>query len=275
MSLLLLLLIGFSHTGVIITDNVWFYGANGQSRVLTTGDLVEITGEEDEFVKVKYDNAIGTLNKDILIDLGEPIAEDQLFVFGRGYFDEREYEKSTKLFDIFIKIFSKSKYLVEALYYGGLSYEELAKHCNNTDSIQYITYNRKNNTWFYDGSAYQTILNQFPKNMYAPKSAFQVIKIYRMKNVPWNDSTLLIQGELKMWQEFIKKYKKCEEYVLALLEIGYLKRVLFQITKDLNYEKEALEIFQEIMKNYPNSVYSAQAKINLYEIENNIDTYSY
>ena len=275
MSLLLLLLIGFSHTGVIITDNVWFYGDDHKSRMLMTGNLVEIVGKEDELAKVKYDEAIGTLNKDILIDLGEPIAEDQLFVFCRGYYDEREYEKSTKLFDIFIKNFSKSKYLVEALYYGGLSYEELAKHCNNTDSIQYIIYNRKNNTWFYDGRAYQTILNQFPKNMYAPKSAFQVIKIYRMKNVPWNDSTLLIQGELKMWQEFIKKYKKCEEYVLALLEIGYLNRVLFEITKDAKYKQSATDFFQEVLKNCPNSVYSAQAKVNLYEIENNIDTYSY
>jgi len=275
MSLLLLLLIGFSHAGVIIVDNVWFYGNDGKTRILATGDLVEIIGKEDDFVKVNYDNTTGTVRKDILIDLSELIAEDQLFVFSRGYYDEREYRKSVRLFDIFTKNFSKSDYLAEALYCEGLSYEGMAKNYNKSDSIQHITFNRKNNTWFFEGNAYQTILNQFPKSIYAPKAAFQLIKIFRMKNIPWKDSISPIQEELRMWREFITKYKKCEEYVMALLEIGYLNRVLYQVTKDLKFENDAVEIFQKVLKEYPNSVYSAQAKINLYEIENNIDTYSY
>ena len=275
MILFLVLILNSANIGVIIVDNVWFYGTDAKSRVLTTGDLVEITGKEDDFVKVKYDNATGTVRKDIMVDLSEKIAEDELFVFSRGYYDEREYRKSVRLFDVFTKNFSKSDYLAEALYYEGLSYEELAKNYDKPDSIQHIIFNRNNNTWFYEGNAYQTILNQFPKSIYASKTALQLIKIFRMKNIPWNDSIPPIQEELRMWREFITKYKKCEEYAMALLEIGYLDRVLFQITKDINYKREAVEVFQAIIKKYPNSVYSAQAKVNLYEIENGIEIYSY
>ncbi|GAI66244.1 unnamed protein product, partial [marine sediment metagenome] len=62
-----------------------------------------------------------------------------------------------------------------------------------------------------------------------------------------------------MWQDFAVKYKNTDEYVLALLEIGYLNRVLFEITEDSDYRTDAVKVFQEILDKYPNSVNSAQS----------------
>ena len=85
----------------------------------------------------------------------------------------------------------------------------------------------------------------------------------------------MIQEELKMWQDFAVKYKNTGEYVLALLEIGYLNRVLFEITEDSDYRTDAVKVFQEILDKYPNSVNSAQSKVNLHEIENRKKIYKY
>ncbi len=96
-----------------------------------------------------------------------------------------------------------------------------------------------------------------------------------MRNLPWNDSVQLIQEELRMWQDFDSKYKNTDEYVLVLLEIGYLNRVLFEITEDLDYRTDAVKIFQEIFDTYPNSIYSAQSRLNLHEIKNGKKIYKY
>ena len=153
------------------------------------------------------------------------------------------------------------------MYYCGLSYEEIARKFDASDTLKGVILNERSNQWYYSGDVYKTILEKFSKSTYASKSAYHLIKIFRIKNLPWKDSVQLIQRELKMWQEFISKYKTSEEYVLALLEIGYLNRVLFQITKDLIYKKDAIKVFQKIIDKYPNTVHSAQAEVHLYEIE--------
>ena len=128
--------------------------------------------------------------------------------------------------------------------------------------------NENSKQWYYTGDAYKTILEKFPESIYVPKAVFRLINIFHTKQLPWNDSIQLIREELQMWQEFILKYTAGEEYVLALLEIGYLYRVLFEITKDMDFQKDAIDVFKKIINNSPNSIHSAQAEVNLYEIEN-------
>lgn len=277
MVMALILLLCVSNDGVIIVDNVWFYGDDHKTRVLNTGDIVQIYDREDDMLKVKYDNAIAKIHEGVLIDLSDEIAEDKLFLFSCGYFDEKEYKKSALLFNIFIKNFNKSKYLDAALYYCGLAYEEAARQFGKSDSLQLeidqglsqhcFIYNKKNNQWNYDGSMYQMILEKYPKSIFASKATYRLLNIFRMKNQPWDDSTQKILNELKMWQEFSEKYQNSEEYVLAMLEIGYLNRVLFEITKGLIYKNNACNVFQEVVKKYPDTIHSAQARVNLYELE--------
>jgi hypothetical protein len=258
MSILLAFVLSASSNGVIIVDNVWFYGDDHRTRVLNAGDQVLIIEKNGDLIKSKYDNAIGELHKDVLINLDQDIGEDMLFLFAHGYFGTGEYPKAARLFDIFIQHFEGSKYSAEALYYDGLSYEGVAKNFIERNNFSNIILNKGSKEWYYSGKAYEKVLKKFPEGMYASKAAYRLIKISRIKNLPWNNSKQLIEEELRSWQDYVKRYEKREEYVLALLEIGYLNRVLFQITGK-----------------YPNSVHTAQAEVGLYEIENGIDAYCY
>ena len=108
MAMVLIFTLCVSNTGVVIVDNVWFYGDDHKMQVLNTGDIVEIIERLNDMIKVKYNQAIGKMHKDVLIDFNKPISEEKLFVFARGYFDEREYKHAAKLFDICIRYFDKS-----------------------------------------------------------------------------------------------------------------------------------------------------------------------
>ncbi len=271
----LVFLLCLSDSGVVIVDGVLFYGDDHKMRCFNTGDVVEIVEQIEDTVIVKRDSAVGPILNDVIVNFKEIIAEEHLFVFARGYFDEGEYKKSAKLLNLFIKNFDGSRYCAEALYYYGLSREELAGSFDKSDSTPDFLFNEKYNIWYYSGEAYMEILERFSESTYASKAVYRLINIFRMRNLPWNDSVQLIQEELRMWQDFDSKYKNTDEYVLVLLEIGYLNRVLFEITEDLDYRTDAVKIFQEIFDTYPNSIYSAQSRLNLHEIKNGKNIYKY
>ncbi len=270
-----MLLFCFSDAGVVIIDNVWFYGDDYKTKILGVGDVVEIIDRVDDMFKVKYSSATGKIHKDVLIDLNEEIAEDKLFVFARGYFDEGGYKKSARLFDTFIQNFDESKYLAEALYYCGLAHEEMAKQFNGSNTIEGIVLNKRINQWYYRGDVYKRIVEEFPENIYASKAAYRLVKIFRIMNLPWNDSIQLVHEELNRWQKFTTKYRTHEDYIAALLEIGFLNRVLYEMTNNQEYKKEAIKKFEHIIEECPSSVYAAQSRLYLHEIEKGIPIYNY
>jgi len=264
-----------TNVGVILVDNVWFYGDDQKMTSLGTGDVVDIIEYENDLVKVAYDNRIGKVHKGVLIDFEMNIAEEKLFVFAHGYFDDGEFGKAASLFDVFIRFFTKSQHLAEVLYYHGLSNEQIARHLTPADSMPGFIFNKNYNTWHYSGGAYERIRDEFPESVYSSKAVYRLLNVTRERNLPWRDSLQPIQEELQMWQEFIVQYKNTEEYVLALLEIGYLNRVLFEITENVNFKKNAVAVFQEISDKYPNSIYSAQSNVNLDEIEKGENIHKY
>jgi hypothetical protein len=275
MTITLLLLFCLSDYGVIIVDNVLFYKGDLKTGILNTGDVVEIIGRSNDKTKIMFDGVKSELLKDVLIDFKEEIAEEKLFVFARGYFDETEYRKAVRLFNVFIKNFSKSKYVAEVLYYYGLSSEGLIKNLQKPDTSSDFLFNESHSIWYYSGKAYNTIIGNFPQSIFASKAAYQLLKIYRLKNLPWCDSIQLIQDELNRWYKFILKYENSEEYVLGLLEIGFLNRVLFEITDKDDYRRKAIKVFEKIISEHPDSIYSAQSRVNLYEIEKGKAIYKY
>jgi outer membrane protein assembly factor BamD (BamD/ComL family) len=276
MAMLLIFMLCFPHTGVVIVDDVWLYDAAiHRTHVLNTGDIVQITGYRGDTTQVRYHNTIGTLLKSVLIDLKNGISEAKLFLFARGYYDSGEYMKSASLFNVFIQHYTPSPYLPEVLYYYGLSLEEIAQSTGNVDTIKAILYNEKTKQWYYAGTVYEKIVEKFPESIFAPKAAYRLITIFRTKHLPWNDSLQLIQEEVRMWQEYSVTYENSEERVQALLEIGFLKRALFEITKNEQYKKDAQTIFEEIMRDYPNTIYAAQALVHLDELETGERIYYY
>jgi len=275
MILFLVFTLSSSNPGVVVVDNVWFYADDQKMMALGTGDVVEIIEYEDDLVKVSYEGRMGKIHRGVLIDFEMKIAEEKLFVFARGYFDEGEFARAASLFDVFIRFFTKSQHLSEVLYYYGLSNERVARHLTPADSLPGFVFNNNYNTWHYSGEAYEQIRDEFPESVYASKAVYRLLNVTRERYLPWRDSLQPIQEELEQWQEFILKYKNTEEYVLALLEIGYLNRVLFEITDNADYRRKAVAVFQEIAEKYPNSVYSAQSNMNLYEIEKGENIYKY
>lgn len=275
MILLSILLLAQVSQGIIIVDNVWFYEGDLQTRVINTGTLVEIIGCIDDRVRIRVDDITGELSSGVLIDLNEEVAQDRLFIFARGYYDQAEYDKAILLFEAFVEKFPWSEYLAEALYYYGMSMEEQVTSISRPDTLSGFLFNDRYNIWYYSGTAYMDILEHFNESPYAPKAAYRLLHILRMSNLPWQDSIPLISEELKMWEEFVAKYETSDEYVAAMLELGYLYRVLFEITNDTSYRRSAKKIFQQIMDEYPDSSSSAQAKVHLYELSKGQHIYKY
>ncbi len=262
------------NSGVVIVDNVLFYGDDHKMRLLRTGDMVDILQQTDERITVAYDSAVGELDRNVLIDLDSEIAEDEQFVFARGYFDEGEYSKALRLFDIFVKYFDDSNYLPEAMYYLGQSYEALATK-GTDDSLQGISLNAKINQRFYDGDIYRLLIQIFPDNPYAAKAEYRLINLFRIAHLPWDDSVEIIEEELTMWQEFSAKYEQTDEYMLAQSEMGYLNRVLYEITAATEFRDEAIRLFRLIVSSHPTTVHAAYAKVHLHELEQDKKIYKY
>ena len=264
-----------TNQGIIIVDNVWFYEGELQTRVINTGTYVDIIGRIGDRVKIRVDDVSGELSSGVLIDLDEEIAQDRLFIFARGYYDQAEYDKAILLFEAFIEKFPWSEYFAEALYYYGMSMEEQVISISRPDTLSGFLFNERYNIWYYSGTAYMDILEHFNESSYAPKAAYRLLHILRMSNLPWRDSVPMITEELQMWEEFVAKYKTSDEYVAAMLELGYLYRVLYEITNDASYRRDASQIFQQVIDEHPNSSSSAQAKVHLYELAKGQNIYKY
>lgn len=265
----------FAAQGVVIVDNVLFYEGQDTLRTINTGECVEILSETGDFVKVRIGKATGSLHSGVLVNLQDDLALEKLFVFARGYFDQGEYVPAIRLFHVIHTTFASSPYLPEVLYYYGRSYEEVAGHYGSRDSVPGCFYNEHYQRWYYSGDLYTILLEQYPASAFAPRAAYRLLTILRMHNVPWKDSYDVILEELDLWMDFAAKYEDAEEYVLALLEIGYLNRVLYEITDDSDYKRAASDIFNRIVDLYPESIHTAQARINLREIADGEHIYKY
>jgi tetratricopeptide (TPR) repeat protein len=243
-------------------------------RILNTGDMVDIVEYIDDRLQVQYDSVAGELDRNVLIDLNGEVAEAEHFVFARGYFDEGEYEKSARLLDIFIRYFDDSPYLAEALYYLGQAYEAMA-NTNGNDSIPPFLKNERIGQRYYNGDSYRILLKSFPDSPFAAKAQYRLINLFRMSTLPWEDAVEPIEKELAMWDTFCTQYQLSDEYVLGLSEIGYLNRILFEITGEPSCREEAIATFEEIRFKYPGTVHAAYAIVHLYELENNEKIYKY
>lgn len=243
-------------------------------RVLNTGDMVDLIDDHNDRIDVMYDSVTGELDRSVMIDLNEEVAEDEQFVFARGYFDEGEYEKSARLLEVFIKYFDTSKYLAEALYYLGQSYEAFATRSEN-DSLPGLVMNEQLKQRYYSGDVYRIVIEDHPQSPFAAKAQYRLINIYRIGNLPWHDSVDVIQQELAMWRAFCEQYMNTEEYVLGRSEMGYLNRVLFEITGNEDYKTEAISIFKSIIVDNPNTVNAAYANVHIYELEKGQKIYKY
>ncbi len=262
------------NPGVVIVDNVWFYGDDHKMRILNTGDMVDILEDLGERYAVRYDTTSGKLEKNVLVDLNSEIGEHELFVFARGYFDEGEYERAARLLDIFTRYFDGSDYLAEALYYLAQSFEALIEK-GDSDSIPGTAHNEVIDKRYYNGDIYRMIVRDFPDNPFASKAQYRLINIFRVEHLPWQDSVQIIRQELDMWEHFCTAFQAPDERVLGLSEIGYLNRVLYEITENADYHDTALLTFRAIVAEYPNTIYAAYAKVNLYELTSDKKIYKY
>lgn len=258
--------------GVVIVDNVLFYGNDSKMRILNTGDMVDIIESITERSQIRYDTAFGELDRNVLVDLSSEIGEHELFVFARGYFDDGEYDKAARLLYIFGQYFDASGYLAEALYYLGQSYEAIA---SRNDSFPGIERNESIRQNFYRGDVYRVVVKEFPHSPYASKAQYRLINIFRISHLPWDDSVEVIEQELEMWRDFCDRYADTDEHVMALSEMGYLNRVLYEITKTEDHREAAAEIFKGIILQYPNTVYAAYAIVHLHELTTGEQIYKY
>lgn len=272
--LVLCFLIALSH-GAIITDNVWVYGEDHAIHVLQTGDVVTITSYDSAMVQIEYENAPYRVLKDVLIDFDSEIGAEKLFVFARGYFDEREFRKAARLFDVFTTHFDTTVYYAEALYYCGLAYEEIARTCSMRDTVPEMVYNEYLKQWVYTGKAYATLTEQLPESFYTPKAQYRLLCIQRMRHLPWQDSAVAIETERSQWLEFAARYPHTDEYVLALLEAAYLSRVLYEMSGRTDDKNTAVRLYNLILSEFPETVAAAQARLYIFEIENEEHIYKY
>ncbi len=274
MILIIVALMAAANPGVIIVDNVWFYGNDHKMRILHTGDIVNIIEEYVDKYAVEYDTAYGELEKNVLVDLSSDIAVDELFVFARGDFDNGHYAPASRLLEIFVEYYKYSPYAAEALYFLGQSMEIIAAD-DTSRTLQSVMRNERLNQNFYNGDAYHVIVEEYGESIYAPKAQYRLINIFRMEHLPWDDSVAVVAEELSMWNDFCERYAETDEYVLGLAESGYLNRVLYEITADDKYRDQATSSFSEILAASPATVLGAYARVNLHELTTGKKIYKY
>jgi hypothetical protein len=262
-------------TGVVITDNVWVYGEDHAMHALQTGDVVAITSYDSTMVNIECEKAQYRVLRDILIDFDLEIAPEKLLVFAHGYFDEREFRKAARLFSVFTKHFDTSVYYAEALYYHGLASQEIARTCSISDTVPDMVYSEYLRQWIYSGTSYATLIEQLPENVFTPKARYRLLLIQRMIRLPWQDSVAVIDAERSQWLAFAALYEHTDEYVMALLEAAYLSRVLFEITGSTDDGNAAINLYNRIMIEFPETLAAAQARLYIFEIRHGENIYKY
>lgn len=275
MVLLLSYLLIMSDPGVIIVDGVWFYSNDRMSIIFNAGDTVQIHDQIGDTLYISYAGETGTLLDGVMINLNDLLAEEQLFVFALGYFDDGAFVQAARLLEIFIGYFPGSVFYAEVLYYHGLACEQVARLLDPDDSFPHCSYNEAYGVWYYTGESYMELLGTYPASEYASKAAYRLCTILRTRNLPWRDSTEVIIEERDLWRDFVGQYAQSDECVLALLEIGYLNRVLYEITGDSDYKIEAARMFQDVRDQYPATRYSAEADVHLHELATGKNIYKY
>jgi hypothetical protein len=264
-----------SSTGVIIVDNVLFYEGDLKLIAFSVGDTVTIRGYSGDTILVQRESGSGTLLKGVLIDLGQEVAEEQLFVFARGYYDAQAYAHAGRLFVHFLHFFSGSRFYAEALYYMGLAYEALARAGLIEAPISGIAMNEGTGDYYYTGVSYKHILEQFPDSPYAARAAYRLHLCLRAAHEPWDRAIDIISRDLEALEALLVTYHEFDERPAVLLEIGYVNRVLLELTGDVMYRTEAEETFNTVIDNYPSTVHEASARVHLYELAREIPIYLY
>lgn len=242
---------------------------------LMTGDTLTIRGYQEDTAQVQYNGTSGTLLKDVLIDLENPITEQQLFTFARGYYDTRMFPQAARLLVHFLHFYPESQYRPEALFYTGRTFEELACEGEAYDTLPGITKNENTSRYYYTGTAYKQLLEQFPSSIYAPEAAFYLVLCLRAADVPWKKSIDKISRDLERLQQLLSSYSEFENRAAAREEIGYDYRVLYELSGELSYRDQAESVFKKIVLEYPATVHEARARVHLSELENGIPIYLY
>jgi len=275
MNILMCMCMISASAGIIITDNVLFYEGNLKITTFFLGDTVTIDGYHGDTVLVRFNEASGILLKGVLIDLDAEIAEEQLLVFARGYYDMGLFPQAVRLFVHFLHFCSGSQYYPEALFYTGRTFDALASQGAGYDTFPGITMNERTGQYYYTGTAYKQILEQFPESPYAAGSAYYLILSMRVAREPWNGSIDVIEKDLQRLQNIISSYDEFEERAAVLQEIGFDFRALFELSSDRSYLDQAKTVFQTVIRDYPATVHEAGARVHLYEIEKGISIYQY
>ncbi|MBN2620066.1 hypothetical protein JXB22_03165 [candidate division WOR-3 bacterium] len=275
MSILLYVYLFSASTGIIITDNVLFYEGDLRITALMTGDTVTVTAENTDTVFIECNEKAGTLLQGVLIDLADTIAEEQLFMFARGYHDEQAFPQAMRLFVHFLHFFPGSRYYPEALFYTGRTFDERARQATDKDTVPGITKNEGTSQYYYAGTAYKQLLEQYPSSCYAGSAAYYLILCLRAASEPWDRSLDKITKDMDRLQELVDVYGEFDERAAALEDIGYDYRVLYELTGGESYKESAQAVFASVIEEYPSTVHEASARVHLYELEHDIPIYLY
>ena len=275
MNIILLLYMFSSSTGVIIVDNVLFYEGDLKLIAFSVGDTVTIDGYKGDTIVVRRESGSGTLLKGVLIDLGQEVAEEQLFVYARGYYDVHAYVQAGRLLVHFLHFFAGSRFYEEALFYKGLAFEALARNGSIEEPLSGIAMNEKTGHHYYAGISYKHLLEQFPDSPYAARAAYRLHLCLRAAHEPWDKSIDVVVRDLNALESFLAHYQEFDERSAVLLEIGYVNRVLYELSNDVQYRTAAEKTFKTVIDVYPSTVHEASARVHLYELEQGIPIYLY
>lgn len=264
-----------ASTGIIITDNVLYYEGDLTIIAFSVGDTVTITRKNADTIFVARRGKAGTLLQGVLIDLGDEIAEEQLLVFARGYYDEQALPQALRLFVHFLHFFPGSAYRPEALYYTGLTFDGLARQGTEYDTLPGIALNERTGQYYYAGTAFKQVLEQYPSSRYAGSAAYCLALCLRQASEPWDGSPEKVKKDLDRLQGVLDTHAEFEERAAVLEEIGYDHRVLYELTGDVSYRDKARAVFEAVIDGYPGTAHEASARVHVYEIENGIPIYLY
>lgn len=283
------------------------------SEVLTAvhcADLVTVVGpRERRQVRVRAGDVVGWVHTSGLVELSAQGADARLLFAAyekeqpSHWSQEPDHLAALALYSRHMEFFPRSDYAALALYRFGQMGDRLAVEatreaerkltreqkspdasCVAWEGLEKyakwglgLDYSRLGGHYFYGGAAYRRVVEEHPESEWADDAAFRLLKLVRQRVGEWEGWPDEPLKELDLWREFIEKYPRGGLKPLALLEMVYINRALYEIyshprgdfadpEKASRHLEEARKLCQGIQREFARTIYAAQAEKNLAEL---------
>lgn len=221
------------------------------------------------YQKKKYNKAIRLFEQCITSYRGKPAGERYFYMYSESLYITKDYVNSGYQFERFHAMYPKSTKAQEALYKSAISYSKLSPRYSKDQVDTYKAIDKLQNFLdLYTESSYveqanevaQELQDKIEKKFFENAKQFYTIYDYRAALVALENFIQDFPGT--KYREDAVFYKLLSQFEYAKNSVDY---------KKIDRMKEAKEIYEKFIREYPNSNYQEKVKKIVENIEENLE----